>query len=189
MDKTAPKLSRSNYFLNELPNSTPDFVEKYRPVFGSAEIIEFHNTLEGYSPTPLIRLPNLSRKLGIGNLFVKDESERFDINAFKILGASYAIYKILQEHEGDITFCTATDGNHGRAVARAAKLFGKRAVVFVPGVTVKERIDNIEKEGAEVIAIEGDYDTAVEAAKKYADENNAFLVQDMCVYNKTSALF
>ena len=178
MNKTAPKSSKSNYFFNKLSNSTPDFVEKYRPIFGPDEIIEFHNTLEGYSPTPLILLQNLAHKLNIGNLFVKDESHRMGINAFKILGASYAMHKILKEREGDVTFCTATDGNHGRAVARAAKLSGKKAVVFVPDVTVKERAENIRKEGAEVIVVRGDYDATVEAAKKYADKNNALLIQD-----------
>ena len=79
---------------------------------------EFHRGLPEYKPTPLVSLPALAAELGLGALFVKDESRRLGLNSFKILGASYAISRF----EGLRTcFSAATDGNHGRAVAWAAR--------------------------------------------------------------------
>jgi len=93
---------------------------------------KFHESLKGYKATPLIHLPNLSKKHNVGTIYVKDESYRFGLNAFKVLGASYAIKQCLEKNPSIETVCTATDGNHGRAVAWAAKKFKKNAVVFVP---------------------------------------------------------
>ena len=100
-----------------------------------AEVQAFHAGLPGYAPTPLTEVPALAAELGVGRVFVKDESARMGLPAFKVLGASWAVHQVLSRRpSGDaLTLVTATDGNHGRAVARMARLFGQRAHVFVPG--------------------------------------------------------
>lgn len=148
----------------------------------SEEAFSFHQSLENYSPTPLVKSNNLAREFNVDSIFIKDESQRFGMNAFKILGASYAIHKHLKEFPDTKIFCTATDGNHGRAVARSAKMNGKKAMIFMPEHTAKERIANIKKEDAEVIVVEGDYDCATEEAKTFAAKNSAALIQDSSWY-------
>jgi diaminopropionate ammonia-lyase len=128
----------------------------------------FHRSLPGYAPTPLVAFPALAGELGIGELWVKDEGRRLGLDAFKVLGAAYAIHRVLAEApRGGAerrTFATATDGNHGRAVAWTARVTGQRAVVFVPGHTVPARIAAIRGEGAEVVVVDGTYDDAVRQA-------------------------
>lgn len=142
------------------------------------EVRDFHRTLPGYRPTPLRAAPGLSAELGVGQVFVKDESERLGLPAFKILGGSWACHQVLEQHPG-ATLVTATDGNHGRAVARMAAYFGVRAVVFVPAVMLPQTADLIQGEGAEVVRVEGDYDEAVRTAAAFAaGEPGRQLVQD-----------
>jgi diaminopropionate ammonia-lyase len=138
----------------------------------------FHRTLPGYAPTPLVDLPALAEELGVGRVVVKDESFRLGLPAFKVLGASWAIRKVLERQPG-AHLVTATDGNHGRAVARMAALFGTTATVFVPAVMLKETAALIESEGADVRWVDGDYDDAVRAAAGHAAEDPCrALVQD-----------
>lgn len=138
----------------------------------------FHSALPGYAPTPLVDLPSLAAELAVGQVLVKDESSRLGLPAFKVLGASWACKQVLDRQPGAI-LVTATDGNHGRAVARMAARFGTSAAVFVPEVMRPEAADLIAGEGAEVVWVEGDYDATVRAAAghAHADENRA-LVQD-----------
>ncbi|MFE0100715.1 diaminopropionate ammonia-lyase [Streptomyces sp. NPDC059009] len=141
----------------------------------------FHASLPGYSPTPLTELPPLAAELGVGRVFVKDESARLGLPAFKALGASWAVHRVLAERgEGapPVRLVTATDGNHGRAVARMARLFGQRARVFVPDGVHPDAVAAIVAEGAEVTAVAGSYDAAVEVAARAADAPDAVLVQD-----------
>ena len=157
----------------------------------------FHNSLPGYSPTPLMSLEELSKHLGLGMLFIKDESQRFDLNAFKVLGASFAIAKFLgkelglsdseitfsniiahQEQYAQTRFVTATDGNHGRAVAWAAKLFGCRAVVYMPKGSSAARLAAIKAYDAEAFITSFNYDDTVLHAKAQAEEHNWVLMQD-----------
>jgi len=151
---------------------------------------EFHTSLTKYNPTPLIQLSNLSKKYNIGKIYIKDESHRFGLNAFKVLGASYAIHQSLEKKPDIKTFCTATDGNHGKAVAWSAKKFGKKSIVFVPMDTTAIRINAIEKEGAKVVQINGNYDKACQRAKNEAEHNNWHLIQDTAWkgYMETPAL-
>jgi len=152
--------------------------------FRSSDIQEFHSSLEAYRPTPLLYLPSLADSLGVREVLVKDESHRLELNAFKVLGASYAIYRFVKrewekrfkesfeirclfdgrarEALGEITFCTATDGNHGRAVAWMAARTNQPAVIYVPDNTVQSRVQSIADEGATVIAVNGSYDDAVQ---------------------------
>lgn len=161
----------NKFFINEKTFSSRQFSI-------SDEAFSFHKSLKNYSPTPVYNSKNLAAELNVGSLFVKDESQRFGMNAFKILGASFAIHKYLKENSDTEIFCTATDGNHGRAVARSAKQHNKKAVVFMPRHTVEERIQNIKNENAEVVIVDGDYDEATEQAKRFAKEKNAALIQD-----------
>lgn len=157
----------------------------------------FHQRLPWYSPTPLTSAQGVARRLGSSLVWVKDESHRLGLPSFKVLGASWAVYRTLEERLsiqldawdtveqlremlgdiGDVTFVTATDGNHGRAVARVASWFGSRSLVFVPKGMIRARIEAIESEGAHVVVVEGDYDDAVAAA---ADEERpqTCLIQD-----------
>lgn len=158
----------------------------------------FHSGLPGYEPTPLQALENGAAHLGIGALWVKDESRRLGLNAFKVLGASYAIGRYLaqragrdvaglswqelkglaQSPEGPITFVTATDGNHGRAVAWVAAQLGCRAVVYMPKGSAAHRLEAILETGAHAEITTLNYDDAVRLAAAMADENGWILVQD-----------
>lgn len=173
-------------------------LEAYGPA-QAARIREFHRSFPMYAPTPLAHLKNTAQKLGVGDICVKDESYRFGLNAFKVLGGSYAIgnylaarlgkpleqtgYDVLTSPEtrealGDITFITATDGNHGRGVAWTANTLGQRSVVHMPRGSALERLHNIQAAGAEADIIEGNYDDAVRLSRKEAAENGWIQVQD-----------
>jgi diaminopropionate ammonia-lyase len=142
--------------------------------------LQFHQSLPGYAPTKLIDVPQLAQELGLGKVLVKDESARFGLPAFKALGATWAIDKALRALSAgpDAVLVTATDGNHGRAVARTAKLRGLAARIYIPDGVSDFAIQAIADEGAKVTRINGDYDLAVAAAAKDAEETGALLIQD-----------
>ncbi len=206
---------KARFFLNQpnwhhedvpLPTRTP---------------LAFHRRLPGYQTTPLIDAPGLARLLRIGQVLVKDESSRLGLPAFKILGASWAVYRALETRAAEsseggapasagdglrrgesalpglaaaspsgilepwraidelaarlsplrpLTLATATDGNHGRAVAHVAALFGFAARIFIPAGTAQARIDGIASEGAQVEVIDGTYDDAVECVAHEASD-------------------
>lgn len=145
-----------------------------------ADVLEFHRSLSGYAPTPLVELPALAAELRVGRVFVKDESERLGLPAFKALGASWAVHKALEQRseEGEVVLVTATDGNHGRAVARAARQLGHRAHVVVAEGVHPNAVSAIRDEGAEVTEANGTYDDAVAQAIAAAEAPGAILVQD-----------
>ena len=160
----------------------------------------FHRSFPQYHPTPLQNLAAMAKELGLGGLYVKDESYRFDLNAFKVLGGSYAIARkiaaltgqpmekmtytyltgpILQRDFPPVTFYTATDGNHGRGVAWAARQLGQQAVVRMPKGTSQRRLENIRKEGATVTIENMNYDDCVRLAAREAAQNpGSVLMQD-----------
>ena len=154
-----------------------------------AGVRAFHRRLGLAQPSPLHELPDLAPVAGVGRLFVKDESDRLGLPAFKILGASWAAYRALVDRLGhepewaDLTelssaleplrpmaLTTATDGNHGRAVASFARRVGLDARIFVPAGTSPRRIEAIRGEGAACTEIDGDYDDAVARAAAEADD-------------------
>ncbi|ARX84491.1 MULTISPECIES: diaminopropionate ammonia-lyase [Streptomyces] len=145
-----------------------------------AEVRAFHITLPEYAPTPLTELPLLAAELGVGRVFVKDESARLGLPAFKALGASWAVHRVLAERASDtpVELVTATDGNHGRAVARIARRLGLRAHVFVSQGVHPGAAAAIEGEGARVTRVAGDYDRAVREAAAAARAEGSVLVQD-----------
>jgi len=160
----------------------------------------FHRSFPQYASTPLASLRGAAKRLGLKGLFVKDESHRFGLNAFKVLGGSYAIASEmadalgrdiaqtgyddltgtrLKEEFGQATFFTATDGNHGRGVAWAARRLGQKAVVLMPRGTVQVRYDNIAREGAQVSIEDANYDECVRRASALAEKTQrGILVQD-----------
>ena len=146
----------------------------------AAEARAFHARLPGYTPTPLTEVPAVAAELGVGRVFVKDESARMGLAAFKVLGASWAVHRVLSRRDaaGPVTLVAATDGNHGRALAWVAGLLGQRAHVFVPSGVHPTAVAAIAAEGAQVTEITGSYDDAVRFAVKAAREPDAELVQD-----------
>ncbi|MFD5714933.1 diaminopropionate ammonia-lyase [Streptomyces pharetrae] len=162
----------------------PGAVRTWRCAPAPRQVRDFHAALTGYSPTPLMQLPSLAAELRIGRVFVKDESCRLGLPAFKALGASWAVHRTLAERaangerRGRATLVTATDGNHGRAVARMAHLLGQRAHVFVPRGVHRQAVAAIAAERAEVTEVPGNYDDAVRLAAEAAAEPDAVLVQD-----------
>ncbi|WP_242978099.1 diaminopropionate ammonia-lyase [Garciella nitratireducens] len=160
---------------------------------------KFHESFEVYSETPLVRLKNFSKQLGVSEILVKDESYRFGLNAFKVLGGSYAIGNLLaqrlglsieevnfemlrskeiKEKLGEITFVTATDGNHGRGVAWAANQLGQKSVVYMPKGSSEYRLNNIKKEGADASITDMNYDDAVRLATENAKKYGWEVIQD-----------
>ncbi|MEE9463493.1 MAG: diaminopropionate ammonia-lyase [Bacteroidales bacterium] len=168
-----------SYHLNlkEKPGFLLD--RKFNRVFKNEDPLAYHSKLRRYESTPLILLPRLAKSMGIKELYIKDESRRFRQNTFKTLGASFAIHKYLDANPGKHIFCTATDGNHGRSVAWAAKMNKQKAVIFVPADTAISRIKNIKKQRGKVIVVDGDYDAAVVRARDEAEGNGYVLMQDM----------
>jgi len=159
----------------------------------------FHASFPEYSMTPLRSLENLAKQLGVGGIYVKDESYRFGLNAFKVLGASFAIAKYLakclnldvgelsfsmlasaeiRNKLGEITFVTATDGNHGRGVAWAARQLQQKSVVYMPKGSSLTRLENIRAEGATASITDLNYDEAVRLAADKAAEFGWVVVQD-----------
>ncbi|GLF96998.1 pyridoxal-phosphate dependent enzyme [Streptomyces yaizuensis] len=153
------------------------------PPAPAAAVRAFHIALPGYAPTPLTELPSVAAGLGVARVFVKDESDRFGLPAFKILGASWAVHRLLERRRergdsGPLRLVTATDGNHGRAVARTARWYGASAHVLVTAEVHPDAVAAIAAEGAEVTTVPGDYDTAVRQAAREAARSGAYLLQD-----------
>ncbi|MFZ7943852.1 diaminopropionate ammonia-lyase [Neobacillus sp. 19] len=189
------------YIVNE--NTRKTDIEKASAAFMNSEVVEkvrnFHKSFPEYKVTPLQSLDELSKQLEFGNIWVKDESYRFGLNAFKVLGGSYAVGKYLaeklnvdiselsfeklrskevKEKLGSITFVTATDGNHGRGIAWAANQLGQKSVVYMPKGSSEIRLNNIQKEGADASITDLNYDDTVRLASQKAEENGWVLVQD-----------
>tara|TARA_R100000935_G_scaffold2074_1_gene6126 strand:+ start:4980 stop:6128 length:1149 start_codon:yes stop_codon:yes gene_type:complete len=172
---------KDHFYINKPNNILPDGLTD--SIFRNSDSLQFHKSLENYHPTPILELKELAKSFEVGKIFINDESFRFGLNAFKGLGASYAIQKILEKDPSIQTFCTATDGNHGRAVAWSAKMLGKAARVYVPKDTTQARIKAIENEGAIVKKIEGNYEETCAVAQKMSEANNWQLVQDAATDN------
>lgn len=181
------KIEKNSHFTGEL--STDFCVQE------GEKARQFHQRLPGYEATPLRELTELAKEFSLGNILVKDESYRFGLNAFKMLGGVYAIARLLcAEFKIDIndfnfdvlnkytdkkmTFATATDGNHGRGVAWAAQQLGQNAVIYMPKGAADERVNNIRALGAECIVTDMNYDETVRMVVSLAEENGWKVVQD-----------
>jgi diaminopropionate ammonia-lyase len=144
------------------------------------DVLAFHRELDGYVPTPLTDLPEVAARLGVGRVVAKDESTRLGLGAFKGLGASWAVRMAVADRQGaaPLTVIAATDGNHGRAVARFARNLGHRASVYIPRGVHPTAVQNILEEGADLFRVDGTYDDAVAAACEAAETPGTVLVQD-----------
>lgn len=192
-------MEQMKWVLNKMPASS----DASLPVMALENVKQanrFHKSFPQYDVTPLAGLNKMAEHLGLAGLYVKDESYRFGLNAFKVLGGSFAMAKYIAEEMnknvedinydyltsqafrdefGQATFFTATDGNHGRGVAWAANRLGQKAVVHMPKGSTQTRFDNIAKEGASVTIEELNYDDCVRLAAKEAEETpHGVVVQD-----------
>jgi diaminopropionate ammonia-lyase len=166
----------SRYVINH--PAGPDWDNAAGRAFTEPGVRDFHRSLPGYAPTPLVAAPEPAAELGLGAVYIKDEARRFDVAAFKVLGASWAIQRHLAERPATETFCTATDGNHGMAVAWAAAHFQRRAVVYMPRGTSDARSRRIAQRGAAVHVLDADYDAVVAHAADRAEHEGWTLIQD-----------
>lgn len=184
---TLQNRERGNYDISFLNEEVAENIHKY------------HASFPMYENTPLVSLENLAEALEVKDIFVKDESYRFGLNAFKVLGGSYAIGEVvaeklgiplkdlsferlvsdeIREKLGEVTFITATDGNHGRGVAWTANELKQHSIVYMPAGTAEERAVNIRKLGADVTIQDANYDECVRMANELAEEKGYIMVQD-----------
>ena len=169
------------------------------PISRARDARKFHRQIPDYHMTPLVALPNLAHLLGVGGIYVKNEAERLHMNSFKVMGGSYAIYRLVRQllgkededltfdyltskecHEalGNITFCSATDGNHGRGLAWACQKLDHPCKIYVHSETSQARINAIKGFGADVTVVDGNYDDAVRQAAADAKKNGWYVVSD-----------
>lgn len=184
-------------------NHMPKTEDKNLPIMSLEEVQKartFHESFPQYAETPLTELKHMAEYLGLAKVCVKDESYRFGLNAFKVLGGSYAMaryiadetgkdvaelpYSVLtsdalKEEFGQATFFSATDGNHGRGVAWAANKLGQKSVILMPKGSTLTRLNNIKAEGAEATIEDVNYDECVRRAAAMAAETpHGVVVQD-----------
>lgn len=192
-------MEKIQWAVNEMPKSD----DRWLDVMAIKEIEKarsFHKSFPQYQVTPLAKLSNMAELLGLGGVYVKDESYRFGLNAFKVLGGSFAMAKYiaketgrdvseldyetltsdkLREEFGQATFFTATDGNHGRGVAWSANKLQQKAVVYMPKGSTITRLNNILKENAAATIEEVNYDECVRmAAAAAAKTPHGVVIQD-----------
>lgn len=164
------------------------------PVAGRTDprAARFHRSIPGYAPSAVAEAPTAAAHLGLDRLVVKLETERFGLPAFKLLGASWATCRALSRRLGRVddplatfdelraalprldglTLVAATDGNHGRAVARMATMLGLSARILIPQHSAQARIDAIAAEGARVDVVDGSYDDAIKLSAALADDEH-----------------
>jgi diaminopropionate ammonia-lyase len=161
------------------------------------EVELFHRRLPDYAVTPLVPLPDLATQLGLGHILIKDESSRLGLPAFKILGASWAVFRAvaarynlpvnstletigMEARKNGLRLVTCTEGNWGRAVSRMARYLAIPAIIFVPDFMDQATQNKIRSEGASVVVVDGDYDYSIKAARKEADQDEGgLLVMDV----------
>lgn len=188
--------------IKAVANQHPSGDYSKAEIFGKSQAMlvkKYHESFPTYHPTELKKLNHLAEYLGIGAFYVKDESSRFGLNAFKGLGGSYCIGKYIGEKCGipeeqltyeklkseevrkkteQLTFVTATDGNHGRGIAWTAHELGLKAVIYMPNGSAEERLENIKKLGAQASITNLNYDDTVRFAAQCEKEKGWVLVQD-----------
>ncbi|MCC0633979.1 MULTISPECIES: diaminopropionate ammonia-lyase [unclassified Clostridioides] len=193
-------LKEIKWKVNNLPKGDKENCIKFLNEEEITKVRNFHKSFPQYKETPLANLEGLAKKLGVAGVYVKDESYRFGLNAFKVLGGSYSMGKYLaqrldtdiselgyekliskeiKEQLGEITFFTATDGNHGRGVAWTANKLGQKSVVLMPKGSSEFRLNKIKGEGADASITDLNYDDAVRLANDYAEaDDHGVMVQD-----------
>jgi len=164
------------------------------------KVQNFHKSFPEYDITPLVALDNLANELGVGGIYIKDESYRFGLNSFKALGSTFALASFIaktigrpvweldcqaitspemRKQLGDFTFYATTDGNHGRAVAWAARKIGQKSVIYMPKGCPVVKLENIKREGAEGYITEQNYDDTIRFTAELAEKTpQGVIVQD-----------
>lgn len=151
-----------------------------------SDVERFHLSMTVYKKTPLHCLSSLASTLNVKRIYVKDESSRFGLNAFKGLGVSYAMNKILENNQGEsFTFVSCTDGNHGKALAWMAHELGYPAIIFMPKGSEPRRVRAIEKHHAKVIVTDMNYNDTVCYAAAFSRDNQFCFVQDTALTDYT----
>ena len=174
----------SNYLINKNHKFNKNEILS---TLNKGEIDEAYKVISGwknYNPTPLILLNKLSNDLNLKNIFYKDESKRFDLKSFKALGGAYAVEKI-SNGKKNIVISTATAGNHGRSVAWGSKRLGLKCKIFISENVSDARGKAMEKLGAEVIKVKGNYENSLNECIKQSNKNNWQIVQDVAWENYT----
>lgn len=187
------------WVFNQMPKNPTEKMNNVISKNSTLEAKKFHQSFPGYAPTPLIKLSHLSSYLGVEAIYVKDESKRFGLNAFKGLGATFAMGNYLakrlgisidelpydrmisdevREKIGKVIFYAATDGNHGRAVAWTAQQLKQPAVIYMPKGSTQRRLQNILDTGAKGSITELNYDDAVRFAFSEAEKTGGVMIQD-----------
>ena len=187
------------YIVHENYEKDQSKARELFPVSTARKARLFHRQIPGYKMTPLRALPNLADMLGVGGIYIKDEAQRLELNSFKVMGGSFAVYRFIQKrlnmedkeltyeyltskecHNllGDITFCSATDGNHGRGLAWAAQKLGHKCQIYVHSETSQARIEAIRSYGAVITIVDGNYDDAVRQAAEDAEKNGWEVISD-----------
>ncbi len=186
--------------LNQMKNSKENYATELFSKENTMKIHKFHQSMgDSYNVTPLVRLKELSNHLGLQDIFVKDESLRGNLKAFKLLGGAYSVAKsickklsidisevdfdYLKSNEvknklGDLTFAAASDGNHGKSVAWAANEFNQSCIVYMPKGTVQDRVTAIEELGSEVIVTNMNYDGCVSEVNKLGSSKGWEVILD-----------
>lgn len=189
--KYAPNKNKTGEFSKETDLFKETQVKK---------IYKFHKSMgKAYNQTPLVSLDEFAQSHKISKMFVKDESKRGNLKAFKLLGGAYAVancickklnvniddinFDYLKSNEvkkqlGDLVFAAASDGNHGKSVAWAANEFNQKAIVYMPKGTVKDRIDAIESLGGTVVVSDYTYDWCVEEVNRLSKSKGWEVVLD-----------
>lgn len=183
----------------DVSKKNPAKAKEMFPIERAHDARKFHRQIPDYAMTPLVALPNLAQLLGVGGIYVKNEACRLHMNSFKVMGGSYAVYRLVKRllgrededisfeyltseecHEklGNAVFCSATDGNHGRGLAWACQKLNLPCKIYVHSETSQPRIDAIKKFGAEVTVVDGNYDDAVRQAASDAQANGWYVVSD-----------
>lgn len=182
-----------------LSDAPAESVARMIPPEVPRQVRRFHRQIPGFQMSPLKALPHLASRLGLGGIWVKDESVRLNLSSFKVLGGSFAIYQLirhrlglqnqdisftdllggaLREQIGPVVFATATDGNHGRGIAWSATRMGFESIIYVHKLTSQERIRAIEHNGGKVVVVDGNYDDAVRQVYQDAQANGWQVVSD-----------
>ena len=183
----------------DISKKDPTASKRMFPISRARDARKFHRQIPDYKMTALVALPNLAQLLGVGGIYVKNESERLHMSSFKVMGGSYAVYRLVKKllgrededlsyeylvskecHDalGNVVFCSATDGNHGRGLAWACQKLGHPCKIYVHSETSQPRIDAIKHFGAEVTVVDGNYDDAVRRAAEDAEKYGWYVVSD-----------
>jgi len=168
----------SRFFTNLKNNFSKDNILNVLPKNDIDEAYNIISRWDNYSPTPLISLNKLSKKLGLNKIFYKDESKRFHLKSFKALGGAYAVEKVTKGNK-EVVVSTATAGNHGRSVAWGSKKLGLKCKIFISEYVSEFRAEVMRSFGADVIRVKGNYDNSLKECIKQSKQNNWQIVQDV----------